>query len=301
MAVTPDHVATSNVIIVRRSHVPAAAYINGAANLVAIARAGIGYDKIDLAAATAHDVVVFNSPAGMTHSTASGALLFILAFSKRFHLQQQIVREGRWDRQMEAVGDDLAGFTLGIVGFGRSGKELARLIAPFQMRMIAFSRSPEKAAAQEFGVHLVDSLETLLAQSDYVSLHGRLDETTRGMIGARELAMMKPSAYLINLARGEMIDEAALYQALLRRQIAGAGLDVFEREPLPADSPLLTLPNVLLTPHWLASTWQSGRATAESLMHDISEVAAGRLPHNILNPEVTRRPGFLAKLQKYSG
>lgn len=299
MEIQPHHVAAAELIVVCRPYVRAGAFAKGAANLVAIARAGIGYDKIDLAACTENDVVVFNTPYGMTHSTASAALFFILALSKRFPLQQRIIREHRWDRQREAIGDDLAGLTLGIIGLGRTGLELARLIAPFGMRLIAYSPHADLAKAREHGVELVGALDKLLAESDYVSLHGRLDQRTRGMLGERELNLMKPTAYLVNVARGEMVDEHALVRLLRERRIAGAGLDVFETEPLPKDSPLLELDNVILTPHWMCSTRQAGRATAISLMQGVLNVVHGRLPENILNPDVTSRPRFREKLGRH--
>ena len=139
----------------------------------------------------------------------------------------------------------------------------------------------------------------MLKESDYVSLHGRLDDRTRGMFGERELGLMKASAYFVNVARGEMVDEHALIRLLRERRIAGAGLDVFETEPLPKDSPLLELDNVILTPHWMCSTRQAGRATYVSLMQGILNVAKGELPDNILNPDVINRPGFRQKLGRF--
>jgi len=299
MEIKPHHVAGANAIVVCRPYVTAAAFAHGADSLVAIARAGIGYDKIDLAACTANDVVVFNTPHGMTHSTASAAMFFILALSKRFPMQQRIVREHRWDLQREAIGDDLAGLTLGIVGLGRTGFELVRLLAPFHMRVIAYSPHADPVKAKEAGIELLGSLDAVLKEADYVSLHGRLDDRTRGMLGNRELSLMKPSAFFINVARGEMVDEHALCLLLRDRRIAGAGLDVFETEPLPKSSPLLTLDNVLLTPHYLCSTHQSGRASADSLIRGVLNVAKGALPENILNPEVISRPGFRNKLGRF--
>jgi phosphoglycerate dehydrogenase-like enzyme len=299
MEIGPHHVASANAIVVCRPYVKAEAFANGAAKLVAIARAGIGYDKIDLGACTENDVIVFNTPHGMTHSTAAAAMFFILALSKRFHKQQRIVREHRWDLQMEAVGDDLAGLTLGIVGLGKTGLELARLFAPFKMRIIAYSPHADPGKAKELNIELRNSLDEVLRESDYVSLHGRLDNRTRGMIGERELRLMKPTAYFVNVARGEMVDEHALIRVLQAGLIAGAGLDVFEVEPLPKESPLLKLDNVILTPHWMCSTHQSGRASVESLMQGVLNVASGALPDNILNPDVIARPGFREKLGRF--
>lgn len=298
MEITPRHVAEANGIVICRPWVKASAFANGAERLVAIGRAGIGYDKIDLKACTANDVVVFNSPHGLTHTTASAALIFILTLSRRFFLQERIVREYRWDLQKDALGDDLAGQTLGIVGFGHTGQELARLIAPFRIRIIAFSPHADPAKAGAMGVTLVGSLDELLRQSDYVSLHGRLTPQTHRMIGERELSLMKPTALFVNVARGEMVDEEALIRFLRERRIAGAGLDVFETEPLPLSSPLLKLDNVILTPHWLCSTRQAGRATIVPIIEGMLKISRGQLPANILNPDVLERPGFKAKLER---
>jgi phosphoglycerate dehydrogenase-like enzyme len=299
MEIKAHHVASSNGIVICRPWVKASAFAGGADNLVAIGRAGIGYDKIDLNACTVNDVVVCNSPYGMTHSTASAALFFILGLSKRFFLQERIIREYRWDLQINAVGDDLAGKTLGIIGLGQTGLELAKLIAPFGMRVIAYSPHADPSKAKEHGVTLIGSLDQVLRESDYVSLHGRLNEKTHGMIGERELGLMKPSAYFVNVARGEMVDEHALIRSLREKQIAGAGLDVFESEPLPLTSPLLKLDNVILTPHWLASTRQASRAGIVSIIEGMLRISQGGLPDNILNPAVLDRPGFKAKLARY--
>jgi phosphoglycerate dehydrogenase-like enzyme len=296
MEIQPEHVASANGIVVCRPWVKASAFAKGGTNLVAIGRAGIGYDKIDLEACTANDVVVFNSPYGLTHSTASAAMIFILALSRRLFLQERIIRDYRWDLQKDAMGDDLSGRTLGIVGLGQTGRELARLIAPYEMRIIAFSPHADPAQAKKLGVTLVDSLDRLLRDSDYVSLHGRLDARTHRMIGDRELGLMKPTAFFVNVARGEMVDEEALIRHLREGRIAGAGLDVFETEPLPPSSLLLTLGNVILTPHWLASTREAGRATIVPIIEGMIKIARGELPDNVLNPEVLERSGFRKKL-----
>jgi phosphoglycerate dehydrogenase-like enzyme len=299
MQITPAHVASSNGIVICRPWVKESAFSRGADNLVGIGRAGIGYDKIDLNACTANDVVVFNSPFGLTHSTASAAMFFILGLSKRYPLQERIVRDYHWDRQKDALGDDLAGQTLGIVGLGQTGLELARLIAPFGMRVIAYSPHADPTKAKDFGVTLIDGLDQVLRESDYISLHCRLSERTHGLIGERELSLMKPTAYLVNVARGELVDEAALARFLREKRFAGAGLDVFAIEPLPLASPLMTLDNVMLTPHWLASTRQAGRATMMPIIRGMVRISQGGLPDNVLNPDVLGRQGFKAKLARY--
>jgi phosphoglycerate dehydrogenase-like enzyme len=147
-------------------------------------------------------------------------------------------------------------------------------------------------------VELVD-LDSLLRASDFVSLHCRLEDRTRGMLGAREFKLLKPTAYLINVGRGELVHEEVMFQALRERRIAGAGLDVFETEPLPLRSPLLELDNVILTPHWLPSTQRAARATRDVITRNIMRVAQGIVPQNVINPDVLSRPGFRSKLARF--
>ncbi len=296
LEIQPHHIADANGIVIFRPWVKAAAFAEGAANLVVIGRAGAGYDKIDLAACTANDVAVFNCPDTLTHSTASAAFLLILALSKRLREQDYVVRAGRWDLQGLIQGDDLEGKTLGIVGFGATGRELARLAGPWRMRLISYSPRASREVAAKAGVTLMPTLEQLLREADFVSLHNRLEPANRCMVGERELRWMKPSAYFVNVARGELVDETALVRALRERWIAGAGLDVFEHEPLQADSPLITLDNVLLAPHWLAATHSSARLTMAEIAEGMLLAARGMLPQNILNREVILRPGFQKKL-----
>jgi phosphoglycerate dehydrogenase-like enzyme len=293
-------VVSADGIVVCTPYVQPEAFVNGAEDLVAIGRAGIGYDKIDLAACTANDVVVFNSPNGLTHSTAAGAMFFIIALSKRYHIQERLTRERRWDLGKYAGGDDLAGLTLGIIGLGKTGIELARLMAPFRMRIIAYSPHADPAKAAEVDIELVGSMDEVLKRSDYISLHGRLDQRTREMIGEREFGLMKPTAFFVNVARGEMVDEDALARVLRERRIAGAGLDVFHVEPLPADSPLMKLDNVILTQHSICGSRQAGRATNQAVMQGMLRIARGELPDNILNPDVLDRPRFREKLNRHN-
>jgi phosphoglycerate dehydrogenase-like enzyme len=301
LEITPAHVAEANGIVICRPWVKASAFADGAKDLVVIARAGVGYDKIDLAACTENDVLVFNAPDTLTHSTASAAFTLMLMLAKKAPQHQALVRTGRWDRQSEVVGDDLIGKTLGIVGLGRTGAELARLVTPFHMRVLAYSPSADPVLAEAIGVKLVSDLDTLLRSSDFVSLHCRLEEHTRGMLGERELKLLQPTAYLVNVGRGELIQEETLVRALREHWFAGAGLDVFEVEPLPVTSPLLALDNVILTPHWLASTHRASRACTDVIVDNVVRVARGLTPGNVLNGEVLGRPGFRAKLARFNG
>jgi phosphoglycerate dehydrogenase-like enzyme len=299
LEVRPEHLAGVDGLVVLRPRVQRGAFAHGAGELVVIGRSGAGYDKIDVAACTAHDVALFNAPLALNHSTASSALMFMLALAKRLPQQQRVARSGRWQEQAAVMGDELAGRILGIIGLGHSGRELVRLVAPFGMRVLAHSPHADPSHASVLGVRLVP-LEELLREADFVSLHCRLTEQTRRLLGAAQLALLKPSAYLINVARGELIDQASLADALREQRLAGAGLDVFDREPLPADDPLTRLDNVLLTPHWSASTSDVWRETGRAMAEGMLRAACGQVPDDVVNPEVLHRPGFQAKLARFA-
>jgi phosphoglycerate dehydrogenase-like enzyme len=298
LEVTAEHIRGASGVVVLRPRVSRLTFDEGAADLVVIGRSGAGYDKIDLAACTEYSVAVFNAPLALNHSTASSALMFMLALAKRLPAQAQITRQGRWDAQASVLGSEIEGRTLGIVGLGHSGRELVRLVSPFSMRLLAYSPHAEADVARSLGVRLV-SLDAVLAESDFLSLHCRLTARTRRLIGAEQLAMMKPSAYLINVARGELVDQGALYRALRDQKIAGAALDVFEIEPLPANDPLIGLDNVILTPHWSASTIDVWRGTGEAMAEGMLLAARGRVPANVVNPDVLDQPVFQDKLARF--
>ncbi|MBI4601292.1 MAG: dehydrogenase [Planctomycetes bacterium] len=298
LEVTPEHLAGVHGLVVLRPWVRRAAFARGAEDLVVIGRSGAGYDKIDVAACTENGVALFNAPLALNHSTASSALLFLLALAKRLPEQERIARSGRWDLQARAMGSEIEGRTLGIVGLGHSGRELVRLVAPFRMRVLAFSPHADPAQAAALGVRLA-SLEEVLREADFVSLHCRLTDRTRAMIGEAQLALMKPTAYLINVARGELVDQAALIRALRERRIAGAGLDVFEVEPPPPGDPILALENAILTPHWSASTSDVWRATGRAMAEGMLRAARGEPPEGVVDPAVLARPDFREKLRRF--
>lgn len=300
LEVTPEQIEAVDGLVVLRPWVTRSTFARGAGDLVVIGRSGAGYDKIDLQACTENDVAVFNAPLALNHSTAASALLFMLALGKKLLQQDRITREGRWDRQAETLGSEIWGRTLGIIGLGHSGRELVRLAAPFEMRILACSPHADPDQAASLGVRLTP-LEELLRQADYVSIHCRLTPETRGLLGAAELALMRRSAYLVNVARGECVDEEALVRALRDRRIAGAALDVFAAEPLPAGHPLLGLDNVILTPHWSASTTDVWAETGRVMAEGIIAASRGQVPENVVNRDVLGRPGFLAKLQRWAG
>jgi phosphoglycerate dehydrogenase-like enzyme len=298
LEVRPEHIREIDGLVVLRPWVKRSTFAEGAGDLVVIGRSGAGYDKIDLEACTEHGVAVFNAPMALNHPTASSALLFMLALAKRLFPQDRLTRQGRWDRQAAVMGGEIRGRTLGIVGLGHTGRELARLVAPFAMRVLTYSPHADPVEARSLGVRLA-SLEEVLRESDFLSLHCRLTGATRGLIGREQLAMLKPTAYFINVGRGELVDQPALVEALGSRRIAGAALDVYAVEPLPTDDPLLSLDNVILTPHWSASTTDVWSATGRAMAKGMLRAASGLVPENVVNPEVLVSSAFLAKLERF--
>lgn len=299
MEVAPAHLRDIDGLAVLRPYVRASAFAEGAESLTVIGRSGAGYDKIDVQACTDNDVALFNLPDILNHSTASTALMFMLALAKKLMASDRLTRAGRWDLQPQVVGMEIERKTLGIIGLGASGRELARLVAPFHMRIIACSPHADPVQAAALGVELT-SLETVMQQADIVSVHSNLTPDKVRMISARHLAMMKPTAYFVNVARGALVDQAALTEALRERRIAGAGLDVFEVEPLPVSDPLVTLDNVLLTPHFAPATADIWLAGGQQLSRCLLQVARGEVPDNVINRAVLDRPRFQAKLARFA-
>lgn len=253
-------------MIVRSGTKVTADLLDRPGRLRAIVRAGVGVDNIDVPAATRKGVVVMNTPGGNTISTAEQTLALLYAVARQTPAADASLHAGKWERN-KFVGVQLAGKTLGIIGLGRIGREVAKRALAMDMQVIGFDPmlAPERLAA--LGVSAAHDLRALLAQSDFVTLHVPLTEQTRHLLGAAELAAMKTGSRLINCARGGLVDEQALADALRRGHLAGAGLDVFEEEPPPPDHPLLHLPNVVCTPHLGASTTEAQRSVALEAAH----------------------------------
>lgn len=296
--VRAEQIQGINALGVGGAGITAATFSQGADDLAFICRFGAGYDDVDLAACTAAAVAVANTPGANGHMVAAGALTLILSLSYRLLDKRRLVYQGRWDLRADVIGTDIRKKVLGIVGLGQIGRELIRLVRPFDMRVLAYDPQVDALIAERLGVELV-SLEDLLSSADFVSLHCSLTPTTRRLIGARELRLMKPTAYLISMARGMVVDQEAVTQALAERWIAGAGLDVFEVEPLPAGDPLTRLDNVILTPHGLSDTHEAFAAVGKMGVSEILRVARGQAPEHILNPEVLEDAVFHAKLGKF--
>jgi glyoxylate reductase len=263
------------------------ALLEAAPQLRIVSQMAVGYDNIDVAACTRRGVVVTNTPGVLTETTADLAFALILGWSRRLIEGERIVREGRWGQwhPTSFLGRDVNGATLGIVGLGAIGQAVARRARGFGMRVLYSSRSPKPEVEHELGVEW-RALSELLTESDFVSLHVALTPETRGLIGARELALMKPGAALVNTARGAVVDQAALVRALSDGRLGGAALDVFEREPLSPDDPLLRLPNVLVAPHVGSATVETRTRMADLAFENLRAFFAGERPPCLVNAEV---------------
>ena len=250
--------------------------------LKAIFRFGTGSDAIDIAAATDAGVAGITTPAVNAEAVADMALVLMLACIRRLPTLDKAVRTGAW--RADGPTRDLAGATVGVVGLGAIGRAVTRRLRGFGCRVLALEPHPDQEFCVRYEVELSD-LDTMLPRSDALTLHAPLTEATRRLIGARELALLPRHAVVVNCARGELIDQAALVSALHEHRIAGAGLDVFEREPVPEGDPILTAPNTLLSGHISSFTELGLDRMADAVVANVREVLAGRIPASCLNPE----------------
>ena len=256
-------------------------------NLRIVSSMSVGFDHVDLEAATKRGVMVTNTPGVLTEATADTTFGLMLAVSRRIVEADRWLRDGSWQLKwspMMMAGRDVHGRTLGIYGMGRIGNSVAKRATGFGMRIIYHNRSRDEEAEKEHGAEY-RTMEGLLRESDFLSVHVPLNKETRNSIGAKELAMMKPTAYLINTSRGGVVEERALVEALRGGIIAGAGLDVFEREPIEMDNPLIKMKNVVLTPHIGSGSIESRTAMAVLAAKNLAAGLKGERPPNLLNPE----------------
>lgn len=287
--IMPADAARYDAILSLRPALTPASLTGGDVRLKLLARFGAGFDNVDLAAADRAGVLVANAPDGVRRPVATTILTFILALSHKLLIKDRLTRTGRWGERTRFMGEGLVGKVVGSIGFGSIAQEAFRLLAPLGMVHLSHSPTARPQEAAALNVRQVD-LDTLLRESDFVSIACPLTPATRRMIGARELGLMKPTAYLINTGRGQVIDEAALYAALSEGRIAGAALDVFEVEPVPPDNPILALDNVIVSPHSLCWTDECYRNIAESAFRSVVSVATGQLPVNLVNPGALDHP-----------
>jgi phosphoglycerate dehydrogenase-like enzyme len=267
-------------------------------DLLAIARFGVGYDSVDVAACTAADVAVLIASGAVDRSVAEATVGWMIALGHHSRIKDQLLRSGQWHERTRYMGLELRDRVLGIVGLGGIARALLELLGSFGMRQpLAYDPFVERAAAARLGVRLVE-LDELLAEADFVSLHCPLNAATRGLIGRRELALMKPSAYLLNTARGSIVDEEALYDVLAEGRIAGAALDCFAAEPVLEPNRFAALDNVLLAPHSIAWTHELFRDIGRVICSAVVDLSLGKRPGGVVNPQVFERPGFRAKWQR---
>jgi D-3-phosphoglycerate dehydrogenase len=263
--------------------------------LSVVARMGVGYDMVDVAALTEHDVILTITPDGVRRPMAGAIVTLLLALAHELLPKDRQVRERKWKERTNIKTTGLTGRVFGSVGLGNIGLEVLRMIKPFEMVHLGTDPFMKPEAAAGLGVEIVD-LETLLHRSDFVSLHCPLTPETRGLIGERELSWLKPTAYFINASRGPIVDQGALYRVLKDHKIRGAALDVFEKEPIADDDPLLGLDNVILTPHTLCWTDQCFLGMGQSAIASALAVLRGEMPPYVVNREVLEKAGMRAKL-----
>lgn len=276
----------ADALIIRSATRADAELIERAGRLKVIARAGVGVDNVDLAAATARGIIVMNTPDGNTIATAEHTMGLMIALARFIPQGHAAMQAGRWDRK-KFMGIELRGRTLGLVGFGRIGRAVAKRALAFEMTVVAYDPYIPAEAGAQVGVEMVD-LDTLYKRADFISLHSVITDETLHMINAESLARMKPGVRIINAARGALIDEHALAEAIKSGQVAGAALDVYETEPPPPDHPLVGLEGVIDTPHLAASTADAQVTVAV----EAAELVVGALLrgeyHNVVNPEVLK-------------
>ena len=266
--------------------------------LLAVLRGGVGYNMIDIPALTKAGVMLCITPEAVRRPVASSIMALLLALSMRLLTKDRLIREGRWAEKANYHGVALTGKTLGSIGVGNIGHEMFKLAKPFDMKHIAYDMYVTQDAVADIGVRLVD-MDTVLTESDFLNISCPLNESTYHLIGERELRKMKKTAFLINTARGPIVDEAALIKALQEGWIRGAGIDVFEQEPTPPDNPLLKLDNVIVAPHALCLVDDYFTVYWNQICRQISQIIRGEVPESLVNREVWDKPELQSKLKKF--
>ncbi|HTT10353.1 MAG TPA: NAD(P)-dependent oxidoreductase [Burkholderiaceae bacterium] len=285
--VTPDLAARYDALYVNSPKVTAGSVARSDCRVKLIARHGVGYDSVDVPAMTRAGVLVTNTPIAVRRPVATMAITYVLALAQKMLVKDRLTRSGNWTQRNEHMGRGLTGKTLGIVGAGGTGQELLRVVKGFDMRLLAADPYADAGRIEALGATLVP-LPTLLREADFVVLMCLLNDETRHLIDAEKLALMRPTAYLINVARGPVVDEPALIRALEAKRIAGAGLDVFEQEPIAPDNPLLKMEQVIVSPHALCWTDECFNAIATDGLTSLVDVARGKRPAYLVNPDALK-------------
>lgn len=271
---------------------------DAAPKLRIVSQLAVGFDNIDIAEATRRGIHVTNTPEVLTDTTADFAWALLMAIARRVAEADKYVRTGQWKvgwHPSMLQGRDICDATIGILGAGRIGHAVAKRATGFSMKILYYDVIPRPEVEKDFGAKRVD-LNTLFRESDFVSVHVPLMKETHHLVNAERLRLMKNTAYIINNSRGPVVDEKALYEALIEGRIAGAGLDVFEQEPTPQNNPLLKLDNVVVAPHISSASYETRSRMAEMVAENLLAFFEGRKPPNLVNPDVMKvRP-----LSKYS-
>lgn len=298
--IAPEQLAGANGVIVLTPRVTART-VSAASELVAIGRFGVGYDAVDVKACTEADVAVFITSGAVDRPVAEATVGWMIALTHHVRTKDRLVRTGEWDARSRYMGGELRDRTLGVVGLGGIARQLIGLLAGWGMNPpLAFDPFLDAASAAAAGARLV-SLDELMAESDFVSVHCPLTPETRGLIGAKAIARMRPGAYLLNTARGGIVDEAALHAALVSGRIAGAALDCFEAEPVTKPNRFADLDNVLLAPHSIAWTNELFRDIGRTACQGMIDFSQGRRPRGVVNPAVFERASFRDKWRRVTG
>jgi phosphoglycerate dehydrogenase-like enzyme len=292
---TPDQLRDLDALF-HFSPVVSSASLESVERLALIARHGVGLDFIDLDACTARGIAVTITPAGVTRAMASAAVAFVLALSHRLLPRHEHLVTGRWNEgRFDQLGLGLTGRTLGVIGYGRIGREVVRLLRPWELRVLVAQRSDPRDAGVE---HV--PLELLVEEADVVVVACALTSETHHLLDAERIARMKPTALLVNIARGAIVEQAALAGALQEGRLAGAGLDVFEQEPIDQADPILTAPSFVGAPHALGYWDELFRRCVADACSAILDVAAGRVPSDVTNPDVLESSLFTDKLSRFA-
>jgi len=271
----------------------------GGRRLIAIARLGVGYDNVDVKACTDSDVALLTARGTVNYPMAEATIGWMLALNHHIFIKDQLVRTGKWDDRNLYMGTELRDRTMGVVGVGGIGGTLVNLLKTFKMKeTLAFDPYLSENKARQLGVKLVD-LNILMSEADYISVNCPLVEETRNLIDVEQLAMMKPTAYLITTARGGIVNESALVNALRNKAIAGAAVDVFEKEPSGENNPYSELDNVILAPHSIGWTDELYRDMGSMCCRQMVSLSKGEIPEGLINREVLKRQGFRNKLEKF--
>jgi D-3-phosphoglycerate dehydrogenase len=262
--------------------------VAGSQRLAVLARFGVGYDSVDVPACTENGVLLTITPGGVRRPMATSALAFLLALSHKMLIKDRLTRTGRWTERLDHNGVGLTSRTLGVIGLGNIGREVFRLAQPLEMRHVGHDPYVKPDAAAASGVQWLP-LDELLRTADFIVVTCALTPETRHLLNAARLAFLKPTAFLISIARGPIVDQAALTRVLEEQRIAGAALDVFEQEPVSPDDPILKFDNVIVAPHAICWTDEMFLGNGREALQSILDFAAGRAPQYVVNPEVLQQ------------